>query len=793
MWAASKTPAAGWPWELIDQCSKALLPQLLSATAQDISLTLHAISAHGSFANLFDVTTPNLSSTDSVSTTVPSQIEQVHAPSALQNADPATSSSSTSNRGPTGSAKPPAAAFQLPLVPADLPMQLLSAPQLRHKAASAQAVAVSMMAVANLGCRPELQLWHQLLQRLLQQQQQAKAVELIHGLRATAMLYEGCLGRTARGGISSSRSGARSGSSSAAERSRSSSGSRRTHEANSDYGELVTNQCCELVTQVCKLLPSCSSLSSATALWAIATLQLPVPLSQLQQLVDGFPRSLKTTERSSSSSSNSTFTRQKWSRPAAKAATHTFDTSRAFAWGLFAYAVTSLSLSAGREVLGAAVPYVAGFRAAEVRSVALAVAKLNCFREEGLMRALCERLWELQKQQQQQKQEGQLDESDQRQQQLQKGKQGRQQQQQQRQQRHAVERQQGEQQQQQSGMQQALPFCDMAWAIAVLNMKQLAGEARRLAAAAAAAAVNPTPAFYKEQLCQLAQVHMWLRDEIDCDTLQAAAADQIVKGQAAPAVAGFPAAAAVPAAMASAYMEPSGGGWGGRATGGLAGFLAPEVLQRCEVVWRQLQQEESNKREVTLTQQQVYDCLLRLQRKQQHQQQQQQEGELQVEGLRLMGKPQVAKQQEEEQQKQPPASDAAMLQAEQQREPQQQQHGGPVISSVELQALTPDGLMCMDVMVQLADGTRIAVEVDGPDHFLVPCGGPTGGSCFRGRALARRGFIELSVPYFDWDWGKLRAGEDSDCVKSRGEGFVRSMLRLEREEGYLWARIVEGA
>jgi hypothetical protein len=53
--------------------------------------------------------------------------------------------------------------------------------------------------------------------------------------------------------------------------------------------------------------------------------------------------------------------------------------------------------------------------------------------------------------------------------------------------------------------------------------------------------------------------------------------------------------------------------------------------------------------------------------------------------------------------------------------------------------------------VELADGTEFAVEVDGPDHFLVPCGNPTGGSCCRRRAYARRGHVEMSVPFFEWD------------------------------------------
>jgi hypothetical protein len=104
---------------------------------------------------------------------------------------------------------------------------------------------------------------------------------------------------------------------------------------------------------------------------------------------------------------------------------------------------------------------------------------------------------------------------------------------------------------------QSLPFRDVAWAIAVLNMRTLAGEARRLAAAAAAAAAGcPKPAAVMsvEQLCQLAQVHMCLLDEVD--------------GQGIPgARAGLPS----------------------RAAAGLAGVVAPESLRRCEEVWKQLQ------------------------------------------------------------------------------------------------------------------------------------------------------------------------------------------------------------
>jgi hypothetical protein len=399
------------------------------------------------------------------------------------------------------------------------------------------------------------------------------------------------------------------------------------------------------------------------------------------------------------------------------------DASNVFAWGLFAYSVTALSLSAGRALLPGARPYVAAFRGPELRSVALAAAKLNSWEEEELMRALCKRLWKLQEQQQQQK-------------------------------RKQVAGEEPEPEQQGTKVQQGLPFCDMAWAIAVLNMQTLAEEARRLAAAAAGCP-KPAAVMSVEQLCQLAQVHMWLLDEVD---------GQGISGVRA--------------------------GLTGRAAAGLAGVVAPESLRRCEDVWKQLQQEESKKQDVSWTQQQVYECLLRMQQQQQHrgflQQQKSCKGKQEriVTSLDLSQKEQ---EQAEVPQSQHSLSKGISEQAEHQKKAQQHVLA---INKVKQHALTPDGLMCMDILVELGDGTKVAVEVDGPDHFLVPCGKPTGGSCLRRRALARRGYVEISVPYLEWDRGAFAPNRESAAiVEGLQEDGSFEQMRLEWEEMYMWERI----
>jgi len=58
--------------------------------------------------------------------------------------------------------------------------------------------------------------------------------------------------------------------------------------------------------------------------------------------------------------------------------------------------------------------------------------------------------------------------------------------------------------------------------------------------------------------------------------------------------------------------------------------------------------------------------------------------------------------------------------------------------------------------------SRIAIEVDGPTHFLLPDGRgvrkPNGHTLLKRRLLAAAGWRVISVPFFEWD-GLHSAGE----------------------------------
>jgi hypothetical protein len=75
---------------------------------------------------------------------------------------------------------------------------------------------------------------------------------------------------------------------------------------------------------------------------------------------------------------------------------------------------------------------------------------------------------------------------------------------------------------------------------------------------------------------------------------------------------------------------------------------------------------------------------------------------------------------------------------------------------------TPDGAYSIDIAaVTAAGGLQLAVEVDGPSHFLrQPRRAVDGPTRCRNRALAVRGFSVVSMPY--WEWRELTAGGEGD-------------------------------
>jgi len=68
--------------------------------------------------------------------------------------------------------------------------------------------------------------------------------------------------------------------------------------------------------------------------------------------------------------------------------------------------------------------------------------------------------------------------------------------------------------------------------------------------------------------------------------------------------------------------------------------------------------------------------------------------------------------------------------------------------------VTEEGFV-LDVAVLAPDGgggmVRLAIEVDGPSHFLHRTHGYTGSTLLKHRLLRRLGWTVLSVPYFDWN------------------------------------------
>ena len=76
-----------------------------------------------------------------------------------------------------------------------------------------------------------------------------------------------------------------------------------------------------------------------------------------------------------------------------------------------------------------------------------------------------------------------------------------------------------------------------------------------------------------------------------------------------------------------------------------------------------------------------------------------------------------------------------------------------------MEARVLDGLHAVDALVHLPGGSLVAVEFDGPTHFLrrihSATGGrtysPNGATLLRDRLLREAGFDVIAVPFFEWD------------------------------------------
>ena len=77
----------------------------------------------------------------------------------------------------------------------------------------------------------------------------------------------------------------------------------------------------------------------------------------------------------------------------------------------------------------------------------------------------------------------------------------------------------------------------------------------------------------------------------------------------------------------------------------------------------------------------------------------------------------------------------------------------------------------IDALVKVSDERKVAVEVDGPFHFIQML--PTGSTILKHRQVVRLDGIEVvSVPY--WDWNELKNSE----TKQR---YLRTKLGCETE------------
>jgi hypothetical protein len=86
-----------------------------------------------------------------------------------------------------------------------------------------------------------------------------------------------------------------------------------------------------------------------------------------------------------------------------------------------------------------------------------------------------------------------------------------------------------------------------------------------------------------------------------------------------------------------------------------------------------------------------------------------------------------------------------------------------------MEVTTRDGFLSIDILLVTSGRVPVAIEVDGPHHFRRPDQQPTGSTLWRNRALAARGYVVVSVPY--WEWRRV------------GGGAARKVEYLEKKIG----------
>ncbi|KAI8475360.1 MAG: hypothetical protein J3K34DRAFT_484527 [Monoraphidium minutum] len=157
--------------------------------------------------------------------------------------------------------------------------------------------------------------------------------------------------------------------------------------------------------------------------------------------------------------------------------------------------------------------------------------------------------------------------------------------------------------------------------------------------------------------------------------------------------------------------QPTVGAGGDGSGGGLAGALSAAQLQQCAAAWEASLQQTAQQRRSEL-ERRVFECARRL----------------------------------------------------------------PCLADCRQEARTPDGAFSVDVAAaHAASGRRLAIEADGPWHFMRSGREPTGETLARNRALAARGFVVVSVPW--WEWQEVR-----------GDAAAQDAYLLRKVEAALSAR-----
>ncbi|GBF92400.1 hypothetical protein Rsub_05602 [Raphidocelis subcapitata] len=97
----------------------------------------------------------------------------------------------------------------------------------------------------------------------------------------------------------------------------------------------------------------------------------------------------------------------------------------------------------------------------------------------------------------------------------------------------------------------------------------------------------------------------------------------------------------------------------------------------------------------------------------------------------------------------------------------------PGLADCRPEARTPDGAFSVDVAaLHTASGLRLAIEADGPCHFLRPGREVSGDTLARNRALSARGCVVVSVPYWEWDKVRHDAGKAAAYLSQAVEDAV---------------------